>query len=307
MSTKHRVWGAALAASLAMAGSAGATDVMGYNISGSFGENGFARYVPPVTMFTLNETPFITTEVKPIFAYHKIPDGFLTGGGRVLAGAVQARLALSDRFAIIATTDGYSDINFDGVLPDEDGFHDLTAGVKYAFISDPAAGEIVTAGVRYTAPVGNIDPAGIDLTGGGAGYIDTFVTGAKLYDSGTQLQGSLGFQWGIDDDNWSYFHAHAHIDHEVATGFYPLVEANLILPVEGGDRIPGANLTGADIFDIGASDPDPIFTLAIGARFMASDHIVLGAALEGNVLDIGADSASSVYGWRVTTDLTVHF
>jgi|GEM_PF-4581192 len=36
-------------------------------LAGSLGEGGFSRYVPAVTMPTLNETPFITTEVKPIY------------------------------------------------------------------------------------------------------------------------------------------------------------------------------------------------------------------------------------------------
>lgn len=282
-------------------------DAFGMPLAGSFGDGGFNRYVPPVTMPTLNETPFITSEVKPIYIYHKIPDGFLTGGGTVNAVAVQARLAITERLAFIATTDGWADLDFEAGLPDTDGFLDIAAGLKYAIVSDPAMGQIVTVGARYTAPIGNVDTAGIDLTGGGAGYLDAFVTGAKLYDNGTQIQGSLGVQWGIDDENWSYIHAHGHFDHEILPGFSPLVEINAILPIDGGDRIPGANLTGADVFDIGASNPDPILTLAVGARYRPMDNVILGAAIEGNILDIGDDSASSVYGMRITTDVTIHF
>ncbi|MGF1445806.1 MAG: hypothetical protein ACFBRM_06340 [Pikeienuella sp.] len=277
------------------------------NFQGSFSYGGFDRYVPPVTHPTLNETPFITTEVKPIFLYHSIPSGFVTDGGRVIAGAVQARLALTERFGIIATTDGYADIDFEEVLPDADGFLDLAAGVKYAIINNPAEGNIVSVGIRYTAPVGNIDTAGIDLTGSTSGQLDTFISGAKLYESGTQVQGSVGFQWGISDRSWSFIHAHAHIDHEVFEGFFPLVEANLIAPVDGGNRIEGASLTGADVFDIGASDPTAIMTLGIGARYNPLENVSLGAAIEGNVLDIGNDTADSVFGWRVTTDVTIRF
>ena len=300
--------GIALSACM-LASPAAAQSILGLelDLEGSLGEDGFTHYVPPVTMPTLSESPFITTEVKPIFIYHRIPDGFVTDGGRVLAGAVQGRIALTDRFAIIATTDGYADIDFEDVLPDTDGFLDLAAGVKYAVISDPEQGNIVSVGARYTAPIGNIDTAGIDLTGVGNGSLDAFVSGAKIYDWGLQVQGSAGFQWGLSDESWSFIHAHGHVDLEVAPGFFPLLEANVILPVDGGDRIPGAQLTGADVFDIGASDPQPIFTLAIGARYRATDNIIFGAAVEGNVLDIGNDSADSVYGWRVTTDLTIHF
>jgi hypothetical protein len=304
--TTH-IGAAALAAGLALAHPAAAGGPLGLDLEGSFGDGGFDRYVPPVTQFVLNESPFITTELKPIYAYHRIPDDFLTDGGTVNAVALQGRLAVTDRLGIIATTDGWADLDFEAGLPDTDGFLDLAAGAKYAVISDPAAGEIVTVGARYTAPVGNVETGGIDLTGSGSGYLDAFVTGAKLYDSGTQLQGSIGFNWGIDDENWSFIHAHAHADHEVLPGLFPLVEANLIMPVDGGDRLPGASLTGADIFDIGASDPDPIFTLAIGARYRATENVILGAAVEGNMLDIGDSTAESVYGWRITTDLTIHF
>jgi len=312
MTTTLRAVGAALTMTVALSAQASGEDLFGMRLSGSFGEGGFDRYVPPITHFVLNETPFITTEIKPIYAYHDVPDEFLTGGGRAHAVAVQGRLAVTERFAIIATTDGYTDLDFDAILPNANGFLDLTAGVKYAVISDPAAGNIVTVGLRYTAPIGNVDTAGIDLTGGsGSGYLNGFVSGAKLWDSGWQAQGSLGVQWGIDDDNWSYFHAHGHLDYELAEGFYPLVEANLLMPIEGGDRLPGLNLTGADIFDIGASDPDPIFTLGVGARYRLLDNVILGAAVEGDVLRANitgtTGTKSSVFGWRVTADAVIHF
>ncbi len=303
----------AVAATTALlATQAGATDILGVpiDLQGSLGERGgWTRYVPPVTQFVLNETPFITTEVKPVFLYHNIPDGFITDGGRVIAGAVQGRLAINERFGIIATTDGYADVDFDEVLPDTDGFLDLTAGVKYALISDPEAGNILTAGVRYVAPVGNIETGGIDLNGGSsAGYIDSFLTGAKLFDTGTQIQASVGYQAALDrSENWSFVHLHVHANHEVSPGFYPLLEANFILPTDGGDRIPGASLTGADVFDIGASDPSGIVTFAAGARYRFSPNFIAGAAFEANLVDIGADEADSVYGWRITTDLTIHF
>jgi len=303
----HHAGAAAMTAALALAQPAAAGDgFLGLDLPGSFGEGGFDRYVPPVTMFVLNETPFITTEVKPIYAHHRIPDGFLTDGGSVNAGAVQARLAVSDRLGIIATTDGYADIDFETGLPDTDGFLNLAAGAKYAVISDPAEGRIVTVGARYTAPVGNIDTAGIDLTGGGSGYLDAFVTGAKLFER-TQIQGSVRLNWGISDENWSFIHAHAHADHEILPGIFPLIEANAIVPVDGGDRLPGASLTGADILDIGASDPDAIFTLAGGVSVRASENVILGGAIEGNMTDLGDEDASSVYGWRVTADVTIHF
>lgn len=145
------------------------------------------------------------------------------------------------------------------------------------------------------------------MTGVGNGFIDSFVTGAKIFEGGTQLQGLMGVQAALSGKNWSYFHAHGHVDHEVLPGLYPLAEANLITPISGGDRIPGSKLTGADIVDLGASDPVTIFTLGGGMRYRFTDNVIAGAAVEGNLLDIGTSTADSVFGWRVTTDLTIHF
>jgi hypothetical protein len=93
-------------------------------------------------------------------------------------------------------------------------------------------------------------------------------------------------------------------------GIYPLVEANLVVPIDGGNQLPGVNLTGADIIDIGASDPEEILSLAIGGRARLSDIIIMGAAFEKNILseDITGTSGTeaSVWGWRITTDLTIH-
>ena len=94
-------------------------------------------------------------------------------------------------------------------------------------------------------------------------------------------------------------------------GIYPLVEANLVVPIDGGNQLPGVDLTGVDIIDIGASDPEEILSLVIGGWARLSDIIILGAAGEKNILseDITGTSGTeaSVWGWRITTDLTIHF
>lgn len=278
-------------------------------MAGSFGEGGFARYVPPVTHPTLNETPFITTEAKPIYIYHDIPDGFAgSDGGTVNVVALQARLAITDRLGFIATTDGYTWIDFDDG-PSEDGFNDIAAGLKYAVVSDPAAGTIFSVGARYTAPLGNLDVLGLDLNGTGAGYIDVFASGAQLMDK-MQIQGSVGAQVALSGDNWSYIHASLHGDYEVAPGFYPLIEANLIVPIDGGNQLNGVNLTGVEIADLGASDPEATLTIAAGMRLRLSDNVILGAAFEKNLIthDITGDGGeANIFGWRITSDVTIHF
>lgn len=295
----------ALGASPALAGDG----FLGLDLAGSFGEGGFTTpYIPPVSNPLFNETPFITTEVRPIFAYHDVPDGFVSGGGSITVVAVQARLAITDRLGFIATTDGYAWAEFDAALPDGDGLLDLAAGLKYAVISDPEAGQIVSLGARYTAPIGTLDTGAIELTGVGNGYVDLFATGAMVWgddpwEDVAQIQASVGAQIALSDENWSFIHASIHADTEIVDDLFPFVEMNAILPIEGGDRIPGATLTGADIADIGASDPEPIFTLGGGLRYRINDNALFGVAVEGNL----ANRSSGVFGYRVTADFTIHY
>ena len=296
----------ALIAALAPA----AAGAEGLALTRPFKETGFDRYVPPVTNPLFNESPFITTEIKPVYIYHDIPNDFITNGGNVNVVALQARAAITDRLGFIATADGYTWLDFNQAVPDEEGFNDITVGLKYALYQDPAAGEILTFGARYTAPVGSLDIPGIELNGVGNGFVDLFATGAKLFDK-AQLQGSAGFQIALSDDNWSFFHGSLHADYEVLPRFYPLVEANVIVPIDGGNRLGNINLTGVDIIDFGANDPESILTLAAGARYRFSENVTFGAAFEKSLLenDITGTSGTEagVFDWRVTSEIVIHF
>ncbi len=306
-----RIFAASLVSALALlaAPSFAADGPLGLELDGSFSEGGFdrTRYVPPVTHPTLNETPFITTELRPIYAHHNIPNDFVTSGGEINVIALQGRVAITERLGFIATTDGWGDFDFDAVLPDTDGFLDIAAGFKYALIHDPAGGNILTAGLRYTAPIGDVKTAGIDLTGRGDGFLNPFLTGATMMGD-LQLQGSAGVQIALSNENWSYVHLGGHADYEVYDNVFPFVEANAILPVDGGNQFPKGSplgrLTGADIADIGAANPRDIVTLGGGLRFRLTDNVLLGAAYEHN---IASNDEDTVFDWRITTDLVVHF
>jgi hypothetical protein len=83
--------------------------------------------------------------------------------------------------------------------------------------------------------------------------------------------------------------------------------------VDGGNRlgVDDLNLTGTDIIDFGADDPETILTLAAGMRFRISDNMIFGAAFEKNVLENDIDGTdgteAGVTNWRVTADVTIHF
>ena len=145
-----------------------------FDFEGSLGEGRFQRYVAPLANPLFNETPYITTELRPIYFYQEIPDDFLTDGGHINAVAAEIRIALTERLGFIASKDGYAEIDFDEGLPDESGFANISLGLKYALINDPQNETILTAGIEYEPPIGNLRTAGISLQGDGDGLVDLF-------------------------------------------------------------------------------------------------------------------------------------
>lgn len=272
------------------------------DFSGSLGEGGFARYVPAVTNPIFNETPLITTELRPIYFRQKIPSDFPSGGGDIDVVAAQLRVAITNRLGFLATTDGYAWADFDAALPDSSGFADLAVGLKYAVVYDPAAGEALTLGLRYTLPSGNLDVGNIDLTGYGAGSLHIFASGLK--QSGPwQFQGNVGVQQALSGDATSFAYGSAHVSYEVLPGLYPLAELNVFLPYDGGDRLPGSQLTGVDVADFGSSDPKNSVTVAGGLRWRPAENVILGGAFEYNL----SESPDHLMEWRAMFDAVIHF
>ena len=272
-------------------------------LEGSLVEGGFDRYVPPVSNPIFNETPLITTEIRPIYFHQKVPGDFVTGGGNIDVVAAQVRIALTERLGFLATTDGYAFTEFDSVVPSEEGFADLAVGLKYAVHYDPAAGEILTLGLRYTIPSGNLDVGGLELSGVGAGYLHGFVSGMKIMDNGLQLQGNIGLQQALKGNTTSFAYGSVHASYEIAPGVYPLIEANVFLPYDGGDRLANSELTGFDVADVGSSDPEETVTLAAGARWRPVENAIFGAAFEYNV----NENSNTLFQWRAMFDAVLHF
>ena len=130
--------------------------------------------VSPVTNPIFFEDPQINSEIRPIFAWHNIGDDLGTGGAAQLY-AIQARWAVTDRLAIIATKDGYINLDPDIGLPDTGGWADLAAGVKYAIIDNKEAQFIVTPGLTIELPTGNSRV----FQGNGDGTWNPFISAGK--------------------------------------------------------------------------------------------------------------------------------
>ncbi|MBI1181282.1 MAG: hypothetical protein GC201_12050 [Alphaproteobacteria bacterium] len=259
------------------------------------------RYIPSVSNPLFNESPLVTTEIRPIYIHHDIPTSFLTGGGNIDIGAVQARLALTDRLAIIATKDGYADIHFAGVLPDEHGFANIAAGVKYAVVLNEQSGTAVTVGLRYEAPVGSLKTAGINLQGHGDGFVNVFVTALQQVDR-FQIQASVNADIALDSNaDSSLFVGSIHANYAVTDWFFPLVEFNVFSVIGHGNRLP-VPFEGFDVVNFGATGGGTVATVAAGARFRVAHNVLLGAAYEAPVT-----SRKDITSWRVYADAVITF
>jgi hypothetical protein len=270
------------------------------DIKGSLGEAGFTHYVAPVSNPIFNETPYITTEVRPMWLHQEIPGSFATGGGDIDVLAAQIRVAITDRLGFIATKDGWADADFDDVLQSEDGAVNLAFGLKYAVIAQAETNTFVTVGFKYEAPTGDIKSSGIRMQGQGDGLLDLFVSAARTFGP-LGLEGNLGTQVAMDgDDDMSFAHYSLHADYEVLERIYPLLEINGFTPIDDGNRTNvGAN--GMDLVNLGSGNASTVVTFAPGVRVRLHENADFGFAYEVPMTD-----DEDLMNWRVTTDFVLH-
>jgi hypothetical protein len=267
-------------------------------LHGSLGDGGFTHYAAPVSNPLFNETPYITTEARPMWLHQDIPTKL--GGGDIDVFAVQIRVALTERLGFIATKDGWADIDFKTGLDDDDGFANIAFGFKYAVVALRETNTLVTVAARYEAPSGGIKTTGVRLQGHGDGLVDLFVAAARTFGP-VGLEANLGTQIACDmDADTSMLHWALHADYEVLERLYPFVELNGFTPIEDGNRT-SLGVNGIDLVNLGATSSDTVVTIAPGLRVRITDNVDVGGAFELPLTD-----ANDLMDWRITTDLVLH-
>ncbi len=251
------------------------------------------RLIEPVTAPTIFESPVIDTQLRPMDMIQSLPNGSIFGGGTVNVFAVQARYAVDDRLAIIATKDGYVNLDPDAGSS-ESGLADIAAGVKYAVIDDPDAGLLVTPGFIFEFASGDEDV----FQGNGDGLARAFVS-AGLDQHEWNLLGALGLNLPLDaDEESTSIDWHAHVSYEMTESFVPLVEINGVTWIDSGNAL-AADFEGGDLINLGADDANgTVVTGAVGARYLVSDSLALGAAYE-----VPLSSREDLLDDRFTIDL----
>ena len=284
--------------------------------------DGFAQARRPISNPTLFDLALPGTNVHPIFIYHNLPDriSLANGGGDIGLGgdvqvyALQFEIALNERLSIVATKDGYVDMNFDNpALSDQEGFANLGAGLKYAFLLDPVSRTALSGTMTFELPTGNSDV----LQGEGDGAVNLILNGLKLVDC-WQFAGSLGFQVPFSSEQSTMSFLSAHTSYEVCSWFIPLVELNWFHVLDPGDgrgnfpaylngARPGAiNFEGGDFFNLGAVNADEnrdLLTAAIGFRSRITDAVNVGFAYEIPL----TNEEDSLMDDRFTLDLIWNF
>lgn len=283
-----------------------------WDYKGSLGEDEHVRYVPPVSNPFLNETPYITTEVRPIILHNDVPDNVLAntpfalgapGGGNLNVFAFQMRLALTDRIGVIFNKNGVMDFNHtEGKQQSDFGLTNLSFGIKYALISDPEKERLVTAGIAYEIPSGTLKSDTFRLQGDGRGFINTFVTATETYKK-VGVQGMLGIKLSLDGErNVSWFNYALHIDYEIAPDVFPLVEFNGFVPMIEDARQNSFTFEGLDLVSVGGSDPENVLTFAVGSRFRLTNNI-----LAGLVYELPITNDKDIMDWRITVDMVIYY
>lgn len=248
------------------------------------GLKGFDGFFDPISNPLYNESPRIKTEAKLLYIWHAFPDNVLDGGD-LNTVALQARLAITDRLAFIATKDGYTWLD-PGLFPEEEtGFNDLCLGLKYAFIADTDLDLLVTAGARYEWRVGSRH-----VLQGDNDEISPFVSIAKGFGR-FHLEGNVTFRIPFDDDKANnVFQWSVHADYEIFDGVAPVIEFNGLTYLSDADRMP-LDVGGYDYANFGSNDVsgNTVVTLALGAAFKLTPNCTLGATYEFPLTDADDD------------------
>jgi len=300
--------------------------------------DGLGEFIAPVSNPTNFEDPRVESDVRPLYVYHSLSNTFLDSvqkaglqapGGSAQIVAVQLRLKLMERLALIATKDGYVWVSpnhsVDNVVTNGNGFANVAGGLKYNFFKDVTLPALATAGVRYEVPSGepqalqgsvfrSHNVLGADLNKRGSGVLNLFLSGAWGIGN-AHLMGYTGPRVAMSAVDSSFYDTSLHLDYKLGS-IYPLVEFNWVHVIDGGNRLQpiqnaGVNMRdeGVDFFNLGAPSAAgmDVATVAFGGRWRITDNLdVLGQSGGvdfGAVAEFPVTGYGSVFGWRMTTDL----
>jgi hypothetical protein len=245
----------------------------------------FDDFISPMINFVYFEDPRNVTELRPIFVSHDVPNTIGTGipaGGSIQLFAMQFRIALTDRLSLIAVKDGYIFDHTDGALDTllNDGWADVTAGLKYNLIRDTTCGRLASVGMTYEIPMGSEDA----LQSLGDGEFHAFATGGqRLLDGNAHLLSNVGYRFPVNDFvQTSAIHWSNHLDVKLTDRVYAVTEAAWWHWTNSADSGLALGVAGQDLFNLSSTNVagNDLVTQNVGLKFKANRNIESGIAYE---------------------------
>lgn len=259
---------------------------------------GFERFHGPIGNPIYFESPQIDSGLRFLYLHHRFDGDSALGGGDLDVVAVQARLALTERLAFIATKDGYSFLDAD-VLAKDEGWNDLAFGFKYAFVVDPQDQFLLTGGFRYQTQNGERD-----VLQGGAQELSPFVSAAKGWDDWNFL-GNLTYRTPFDaGDGNNIFQWSLHADYALTESFAPVLELHGLHYLDNGTRT-ALPVGGLDYSNLGSTNVSgsKVVWMGLGASYKITPKMTLGVTQEFGLTDPSHD----IMDQRLTVSFQVNW
>ena len=263
------------------------------------GLRGFEHFHEPVGAPFYFETPFNETHAKFVYLHHDFPAGGPLNNGNLDVFALQVRIALTERLALIATQDGYSILEPAEGAPDSEGWNDIALGLKYTFVADEESDFLFAAGMRYKLNSGDSD-----VLQGDVQELSPFISVAKGWDK-LHFVGNVTYRAPFDSNDGNHvLQWHTHLDYELFDGVAPMVELHGLHYLSNGDRTP-LSVGGLDYTNLGSTDVkgSSVVWIGVGASIKLSPHIELGAVYEHTLTNENSD----IFDSRVTAAVTINW
>ena len=254
------------------------------------------KFVRPISAPYYHEDSFITTDLRAWYINHQLGEI----DGSVDVGALQVRVALTERLQLVAYKDGYTnfkDTDLDGLI--SDGWNDVGAGIKWAFIQDWEKQFHMAAGIGYEFGWGDEDV-----------LQDTeeyrfWLSANKGFDK-LHLGATVNYLIADDTEDGLLGSAdmvtvHLHADYYLTEWLSPVFELNGYFVQDEGKV--GAGLSGVDAVSIGGGEDEDTITGVIGFELRPlGDDLGLRAAYETQLND-----DDSLFGYRWTLSAVYEF
>lgn len=252
--------------------------------------------VHPVTSPYYHEDSFVTTDVRAWYVYHDFPQSSPIAGGSAKVYAVQVRAALTDSLQLVAYKDGYTEI--DSGLVRDDGWNDIAAGLKWAFLQDWEQDLHAAVGAGYEFGIGDDEALQEDdevrLWASVNKGFDALHLGATA-----NLLLPVGDEDPLGDSTRLFWHAHA--DYFVCDWFSPVVELNGYHTLDNGDNAP-LPFSGIDVANLGGGEDEDVITAGFGVEVRPLDNLGLRAAYETPLTN-----NEDLFGYRWTFSAVLSF